>query len=178
MIDQELFDIVDENNNLTGITKPRDLVHKEMKDWHRATGVWIVNNKKQFLCQQRSLKKDVDAGKWQSFFGGHLKAGETFEQNVIIELEEELGLHAEKENLIKAQMIKSESYLHFSQQYIYIWSGDISELKFNDGEVEQIRWMSVEEYTNLMKNEGWDNFKFNAQILEFVDSLLLKGSET
>ncbi len=42
---KELIDAVDEDNNLTGVTKRRDIVHSQMSDWHRATGIWIVNVK-------------------------------------------------------------------------------------------------------------------------------------
>jgi 16S rRNA (adenine1518-N6/adenine1519-N6)-dimethyltransferase len=88
----EAFDIVDENNQPVGEQKLRSVVHKELKDWHRATSIVIVNDKKEILCQQRSLKKDREPGMWQAGFGGHLKAGQTYLENAIEELEGYRGI--------------------------------------------------------------------------------------
>ncbi|MDQ3099299.1 MAG: NUDIX domain-containing protein [bacterium] len=167
----ELFDIVDENDNLLGITKPRDQVHKEMIDWHRTTGIFIVNSKKQVLCQQRSMQKDVEPGVWQPFFGGHLKAGETYIQNAIAELKEELNLTVNEKDLMNVYKVKREYYMHFSELFVYYWNGDASQLQFNDGEVEQVKWMSIQEFENLIRSKGNQDYKFNEKIHEFIDAL-------
>lgn len=70
--------------------KSRDEIHRELKDWHRIVSVWIINDKNEFLCQKRSMKKDAHPGVWQSFFGGHLKAGQTYEECLKEELMEEI----------------------------------------------------------------------------------------
>lgn len=54
-MNEALFDIVDENNHPTGVAKPRSVVHAEETDWHRTTHIWILNNRGEGLCQQRSL---------------------------------------------------------------------------------------------------------------------------
>jgi|SRR2546429_3819557 len=142
---EEVFDIYDENNNPIGIQKLRSVVHAKLKDWHRATHIWIVNDKGQILCQQRSMKKDANPGKWQSFFGGHLKAGQTYESNASAELNEELGLDIKVEDLVPIRNSKDEDVKHFGQVYLVKWNGDIGDLHFNDGEVEQVKWMYGDE---------------------------------
>lgn len=164
----EMFDIYDENNNPTGITKPRDQVHKELKDWHRATHIWIINDQKQVLCQQRSMSKDSNPGKWQSFFGGHLKAGETYEQNALNELGEELGLDINKDDLKPVHILKSDKAKHFGQVYAYRWNGEVSDVKFNDGEVEQVKWMTFEEIQEMMDNEKFCNI-IDKKVVEYID---------
>lgn len=37
LMSEELFDTVTEHNVPTGDVKPRDLVHRDLQDWHRAT---------------------------------------------------------------------------------------------------------------------------------------------
>ncbi len=170
-ISRELLDIVDEKNILLGITKPRNIVHKELKDWHRSTGVWIVNDKREFLCQQRSMLKDVDPGEWQPFFGGHLQAGQSYEENVVHELREELGLQVTIKQLVLVGIYKSEKYKHFSQLYLYQWNGDAETLHFNDGEVEKVTWMSVREFEELMKQLGNPDYVFRKDILQKLDTL-------
>lgn len=140
---EELFDIVNEQNTPLGITKSRSTVHAEMTDWHRVTHIWVANNNNQILCQQRSLTKDKNPGKWQSFFGGHLEAGQTYEANAISELNEELGLHITADQLIPLYVKKSESQKHFAQVYLVKWQGDPGELRFNDGEVAQVKWYNL-----------------------------------
>ena len=38
----EYLDVVDENNNLTGKTEERNIIH-EKGIWHREVAVWIIN---------------------------------------------------------------------------------------------------------------------------------------
>jgi 16S rRNA (adenine1518-N6/adenine1519-N6)-dimethyltransferase len=144
-METELFDIYDENNQPLGIQKSRSVVHKELKDWHRATHIWIVNEKGQILCQQRSMKKDVNPGKWQSFFGGHLKAGQTYESNALAELREELGLNIEAQDLIPIRTGKDEDVKHFGQVYLIKWNGNESDVHFDDGEVESVKWFDLKD---------------------------------
>lgn len=153
----ELFDIVTEENLPLGITKLRATVHEEMKDWHRVTHIWIANNDNQILCQQRSLTKDKNPGKWQSFFGGHLKAGQTYEANAVSELTEELGLNIKAEQLIPLYVRKSESQKHFAQVYLVKWQGNSGELRFNDGEVAQVKWYNLSDLEQAILQDQFCN---------------------
>jgi len=112
---QELFDIVDENDQPLGVTAPRDQVHKDLKEWHRVTGIWFLNSNNQLLCQQRSFKKDVHPGEWQLTFGGHVKAGETYQQNIVLEVHEELGLQIKEDQLIYLGKTKNELQKHHAK---------------------------------------------------------------
>jgi isopentenyldiphosphate isomerase len=143
---EEMFDIYDENNKPTGVQKPRKVVHDELKDWHRTTHIWVVNDKGEFLCQQRSKKKDVNPGKWMSFFGGHLKAGQSYESNALSELKEELGLNSITESdLMPVRIGKDDDVRHFGQVYVVRWNGNIDDVHFDDGEVEKVKWSGLDE---------------------------------
>ncbi len=63
---EELIDVLDENGILTGEILPRSEVHKKGL-WHRAILVAIVNENNQVLLQQRSFKKEKNAGMWDIF---------------------------------------------------------------------------------------------------------------
>ena len=52
----ELLDVVDENNNLTGIQENRNIIH-EKGLLHREIAVFIQNEKGEFLIQKRSANK-------------------------------------------------------------------------------------------------------------------------
>jgi isopentenyldiphosphate isomerase len=89
----ELFDVLDERGNPTGVAKPRRLVHRD-GDWHRGLHIWVggVRDGMSFvLFQRRSLTKDTWPGALDVAIGGHVRAGETLEETVR-EAEEEIGL--------------------------------------------------------------------------------------
>ena len=156
---EEMFDIYDESNQPTGIQKPRSVVHAELKDWHRATHIWIVNDKGKILCQKRSMKKDANPGKWQSFFGGHLKAGQTYESNALEELGEELGLDLDEKDLVPIRTSKDEDVKHFGRVYLVRWNGSEADVHLNDGEVQEVKWMSPKEI-----KESEDQGKFASKL--------------
>ena len=55
----ELLDVLDENGNLTGRAEERKIVH-EQGLWHIHVGVWIMNQKGEFLFQKRSPNKIIN----------------------------------------------------------------------------------------------------------------------
>ncbi len=71
----ELIDIVDENNKLTGVRKMKSEAHKKGL-WHRASHVWIYNSKNELLIQLRAKDKVTDADRWDMAAAGHVGAGE------------------------------------------------------------------------------------------------------
>jgi isopentenyldiphosphate isomerase len=167
---QEIFDIYDQNDAATGQTKPRDYVHKTLVDWHRVTCIWIVNDKKQLLCQQRSFKKDVHPGMWQLTFGGHLQTGQTYDQNALLELNEELGLTPSLDNLINLGKANDPKHKHHAMCYIYHWNGNLTDLVFNDGEVEQVIQVTLDEYQHMI-DSGQNAYRINPKLREYLNNL-------
>jgi len=106
----ELIFVVDKNNNPLK-PFPRYIVHKKVL-WHRTTGIWVINHKKQILCQKRSMKKDTKPGFREAFFCGHLNAGESYFDNALQELSEELGIKVEKGKLTHYKTLKSDKPSH------------------------------------------------------------------
>ncbi|MDD2486814.1 MAG: NUDIX domain-containing protein [Candidatus Gracilibacteria bacterium] len=165
---QEYFDIVDENNNLLGIRKQRDIVHKDLKDWHRVSHIWIINDSGEILCQLRSENKDSNPSKWQSFLGGHLKSGQTFDSSSIEELREEIGLDIKPEELIFVYSSKYEPARHFTNVYAVKWNGNIRDLKFNDNEVEEVKFMNLKELEEKIE-EGYFCNHIDTKVIEFLN---------
>ncbi|HEY2573115.1 MAG TPA: NUDIX domain-containing protein, partial [Verrucomicrobiaceae bacterium] len=93
----EMFDVVDENNRVTG-QAPRGEVHaKNLR--HRAVHVFVLNKHGEIWLQQRSHLKDVHPSLWDSSAAGHLDAGESYEAAADRELKEELGIEAVSEHV-------------------------------------------------------------------------------
>lgn len=87
----EIFDIVDKNDNVIGQAR-REEVRRNKNLIHRSIGVAIFNKKGEMFLQQRSAGKDTDPLKWTISCSGHVLAGENYEETVLRELNEELGL--------------------------------------------------------------------------------------
>ena len=170
-MNEEYFDIFDENNQPLGITKTRSIVHRDLTDWHRATDIWIVDTHGNILCQKRSQFKDVHPGQWSSHFGGHLKAGETYEENAIHELREELGISVTGEDLVFINQRKSEQHKHFTNVYLLWWTWDTSELVFCDGEVEEIAWLTMDQIRQQMEAWLFCN-SMNTSVVEYIENSL------
>jgi isopentenyl-diphosphate delta-isomerase len=158
---EEYFEIVDENNLPTGEKKPRSEVHRTGL-WHRTVHIYLfrkVGDKIEFLVHLRSKNKDLHPNKWDTRFGGHLKAGESIEEAVKNEMEEETGLKIRAVNLTKGEIYKRDHYPNneFTNVFYYEFGGEISELKFNDGEVQKVSWMSSKKIIKSMadKPDEW-----------------------
>lgn len=86
----ELFDVVNENNEVIG-QKTRGEVHAQGL-LHRAVHVFIINGRGDVFLQMRSHLKDVSPLKWDSSAAGHLDVGESYADCAIREVREEVGL--------------------------------------------------------------------------------------
>ncbi len=166
----ELLFVVDENNTPID-PKPRKEVHAKGY-WHRTSQVWIINNKKEILCQQRSLLKDTSPGNWDPYHGGHFGPGISYEDGAITELKEELKIHAKKEDLKLFKIHKSHTHIEFQAAFVYIWNGNIKKITFEKDEVEQIKWYSIPEIRRLALEERgnkWSNIEYLEEILDWLE---------
>ena len=97
----EFLDVVDESGNPTGETVSRSDAHRKGIA-HRTSHVWIIrriNERVQILLQKRSMQKESFPGKYDTSSAGHIPAGFEPVGSALRELEEELGIRAEREQL-------------------------------------------------------------------------------
>ncbi len=93
MSDTELIDIYDEQRQLTGEVLPRGTFLQPGQFQVYALAV-VRDTAGRFLITRRSADKSWGAGMWE-IPGGGVPAGETSEEAVLREVEEETGLVAE-----------------------------------------------------------------------------------
>lgn len=76
-----------------------------------------------------------------------------------MELDEEIGLRIDANKLHLIEKGKYEPSKHFFESYAYSFTGNASELKFNDGEITEVKWLNFDEYNLLRKSEpeSWCN---------------------
>ncbi len=92
-LDGEMFDVVDEEDRVTGSASRRSVHVNKLR--HRAVHVLVFNRASEVLLQKRSPWKDHFPGRWDSSAAGHVDAGETYEECAAREVREELGVDAE-----------------------------------------------------------------------------------
>lgn len=89
----EIFDVVDEEDRVTGQTT-RFNVHAQ-KLRHRAVHIFVFNGRGDLFLQKRSRWKDKHPGQWDSSAAGHVGAGEDYAGTATREIVEELGVETE-----------------------------------------------------------------------------------
>ncbi len=164
----EYIDIVDQNGKPTGKRALKSEVHKN--GWyHNTIHLWLYTSGGEILLQQRSHKKKIFPLLWDVSVAGHIDAGETFENALIRETEEEIGLQVKSNQLKKigVQLHKSEynngEIKDYEYHHVYI-----SELKIpfenlvpQKDEVEALKLVTFQEFQNLL-NHSESNSHFVA----------------
>ncbi len=155
----ELIDILDEEGNKTGKTATIGQLHKEGQ-WHKVVGMIVYDFDKNILMQQRALKEKSDPGKWDIAGAGHINSEETEIEGIIRELKEEIGLHLREDQIkffmsYKKEVTKKDvNKKHLEDIFIaQIDSKKNHTFTLQKEEVEQVKWLKVEEVKDLVKNK-------------------------
>ena len=82
--------VVDDHNHIVDSALRTDV--RDQGLCHRATYVFVFNSKGQLHVQERSLNKDIFPGMFDPATGGVVAEGESYDQNAVRELHEELGI--------------------------------------------------------------------------------------
>ena len=136
----ELFDIVDELNQVTGQGTRREIHEGSLR--HRAVHMFLVNKHGAVLLQKRSLWKDRQPGKWDSSAAGHLDAGESYEEAAVRELKEELGVSGCGLQKIADFDAGENNGWEFISLYEGRYSGKV---RFPAAEVDSVQWFTPEQ---------------------------------
>lgn len=129
---EEQVIIVNEQNEQVEIV-PRSIMRRDVL-LHRATYIIVTNSKDQILIQKRSLEKDVYPGYYDPTTGGVVKAGESYEDNAIRELEEEIGVTDVDLNPLWDFRINEDQCNVWGRAF---WTKYDGEIKLVDGEVTE-----------------------------------------
>jgi len=146
--------LVDENDNEVGYGE-KMAVHKEGK-LHRAFSIFVFNSKGQLLLQKRAKSKYHSGGLWTNTCCSHPRKGENLLDAAHRRLKEEMGFDCELKELFgfvyKARL--GDLYEH---EYDHVLIGEYDgEVKPNPEEVEDFKWVDVEEVKNDIKQNPDD----------------------
>lgn len=110
----------------------------------------------EFLFQHRAKILNMDADKWDISAGGHTNLDEEMLDAAVREAEEEIGVKIDANNLEIAAMYrrwegKREAFVAL---YFYDWGSGNDDFCFDDGEVEEVKWVRYSELGDF-----WPNLK-------------------
>jgi len=152
--------IVNEKDEIIGYKEGSAL---KQEDIYRVSALWVTNSQGEILLARRHHTKTHHPRKWGPAVAGTVDEGETYQDNILKEAEEELGLKNIK--LILGPKIKTDDeYRHFTQWYLLNIDKKIDEFKIQEDEVEEIKWFSPEELKKQLEehpDEFLPNFKIN-----------------
>jgi isopentenyl-diphosphate delta-isomerase len=150
----ELLCVVDEHDTPIEPVSRHQAFKKGL--WRRTVQVWIVNDKKQILCQKRSSKKDMGAGLWEATVGGHLSPGDNYFTGAVREVREETGLPIETHHLELLKIYKDHKFREYRGIFYCKWNTDVNELVIEEDEVEEVKLVALPTLKKHLKNpQSW-----------------------
>ncbi len=99
----ELFDVVNSKDQVIDC-KTRAEVHRNNL-LHRSVHAIVFNDKGEIFLQHRAPHRDNNPDLWDSSVAGHLQTGESYDEAMVREIEEEIGVILESvpDRLFKLQ---------------------------------------------------------------------------
>jgi len=139
--------LVDEQDNEIGVMEK--LRAHELGKLHRAFSVFIFNDKKELLLQQRAINKYHSGGLWTNTCCSHPSPNETIKDAAIRRLYEEMGMTCDLK-IINNFIYKTEFENGLTEhEFDYILTGiSNSTPQINKTEVENYKWQQISEIQN------------------------------
>ena len=152
-MNEEILDVIDgETDEVTG-QAPRSLCHGRPDLVHRVVHVLVRHPDGRILLQKRALTKQVQPGKWDMSVGGHVSSGETCEEAVLREMNEELGVSAALPDLTFLFEFKLRNSFESenARVYSFVSPGPFS---FRKEEIDSVAFFTPEELKRRLAEGG------------------------
>ena len=154
--DNELLPHVDREGTVIGNVKRGD-AHCGKKVLHPVVHLHLFNSKGELYLQLRPAWKTVQPNRWDTACGGHISYGETVEDALQREVEEELGITDFNAEPVARYIFESEVDAEYVYVFKAVYDGEVSPSK---EELSGGRFFTKKEISESMgKNFFTPNFE-------------------
>lgn len=158
----EWFPIVLPSGMVVG-RSTREYCHSGAKPLHPVIHIHIIDRFSRIYLQKRSMRKDIQPGKWDTAVGGHVSYGESLIEAVYREASEELGFT--EFNPIYLETYEFESAVEKEMVNVFAAVGSY-ELHPDLDEVDEGRWWDLTDIdANMGKGIFTPNFESEFQMI-------------
>ena len=152
----EWFPVVEPSGLVVG-RSTRQYCHSGAKPLHPVIHIHIIDRFSRIYLQKRSMKKDIQPGKWDTAVGGHVTYGESILEAVYREAYEELGFSEFNPTFIESYQFESEIEKEMVNVFAVVGS---YELHPDLDEVDEGRWWELKDIDeNIGKGVFTPNFE-------------------
>ena len=166
----ELIDIYNNKKEKTGkVVERKRGASLEKDEYIISVTCWIINNEEKILLTQRKLDKH-HGGMWEPTTGLVI-SGESSLQGILRELNEEIGIKVNVEEIkLAKEIVEKRSDLNFFRD-IYLLRKDIkiNDLVFSDGEVVSAKYVTIEEFKQMITNK--ETFEYLKYFIELYKQI-------
>lgn len=145
----ELWDLLDREGNLLGITHVRSGNLPEGA-YHRTVEIFTVNSQGKLLVTLRDPQKETFPNMWE-ITGGSVVAGENSMTAAIRELQEETGISRTADEMIF--LMTNPGTTALMDIYLTFCDAEVSELTLQAGETVDAKWVTFGEFEKMI-DEG------------------------
>ncbi len=144
----ELFDVVSDADEVTGRATRREA--HTAGHIHRSVLFFIFDSEGRVFVTQRTDDKEFYPGYWSLVFGGHVRAGESYEDSVVRELGEEAGI---RENPVLVCSFKKR-FDEKDKENVRVYEVVTRQaLTVDPGEIKRGSYMTMAELETKMKED-------------------------
>ena len=175
---EEFLEVYSPEGTKTGQKKSKSEIHRKGL-FHSTVHVWIFTEEGNILIQKRSKKKELNPGVWDVSVSGHIKFNENIKKAAKRETLEETGININTKDLLKIGVYRSIN-IHptaidkeFFHTYILKIDKNSINLDFKNNEVDDLKFISIEEMESLIKEENnkifiGKNRKYYSDVLKSI----------
>jgi isopentenyl-diphosphate delta-isomerase len=175
---EEFLEVYSTEGTKTGQKKSKSEIHRKGL-FHSTVHVWIFTEEGNILIQKRSKKKELNPGVWDVSVAGHVKFNENIKKAARRETLEETGININTKDLLKIGVYRSIN-IHptaidkeFFHTYILKIDKNSINLDYKNNEVDDLKFISIEEMESLIKKENnkifiGKNRKYYSDVLKSI----------
>ena len=175
---EEFLEVYSPEGTKTGQKKSKSEIHRKGL-FHSTVHVWIFTEEGNILIQKRSKKKELNPGVWDVSVAGHIKFNENIKKAAKRETLEETGININTKDLLKIGVYRSINIHHtaidkeFFHTYILKIDKNSIDLDYKNNEVDDLKFISIEEMESLIKKENnkifiGKNRKYYSDVLKSI----------